>query len=224
MILACEVYNQLDFIDEVWLTPCGDGRADKKLRTTGADRVKMLELIKGDVVYEDLPIYINKQEIENGKYMPTIDLLTKLQSTYPFTKFYFTFGSDLAKSLPKWESGEQIINDFGLIMINRPGHVISDIPYIDKCHIINTNLDGSSTTIRNRIDSVLNKKNKIHLGISGLTSRSVLKYIYDNCLYKVESKCVKLLTPIKDNSNGYDHNSNKKIRESIDDHEFLDSY
>lgn len=190
IMIACEIYNQFDFIDEVWLVPCGDFRDDKNLKANCKHRINMLELIKNDIIYEDLPIHICNVEDENGKFMPTIDMLNKLKHDYNHITFYFCIGSDLALSILKWESGYEIINNYGIIIITRPGYEIVDLSYKDKCHILNTCLDLSSTVIRNRIEKFLMKKNKIHLGISGITSKSVLEYIYNNELYRVETECV----------------------------------
>ena len=187
MILACEIYNNLEHIDEVWIVPCGDGRDDKQLRSSIKHRIAMIELIKEDLIYEDLPVYINKAEYENGKFMPTWDLLIKLSTEYPNYKFSFCLGSDLLSSLKSWEYGEQIIEKFEIIVLSRPGFEYKNIDFIDKCRILDTKYDNSSTIVRNRIEDVLNKQNKIHLGISGLTSRSVINYIYINNLYKVNS-------------------------------------
>ena len=189
MMLACEIYNNFEHIDEVWIIPCGDGRTDKILRSKVYHRIKMLELIKHDLVYPDLPVYINKTEYENKMFMPTYDLLMKLKKENPSYSFSFCFGSDLLISLPTWEDSQTIIDNFELIVLSRPGYDIKNIDYIRKCLILETHLDHSSTQIRMRIGDVVDKKHRIHLGISGLTSRSVIKYIYDNSLYKVESTC-----------------------------------
>lgn len=189
MILACEIYNQLDHIDEVWIIPCGDGRTDKNLRCDITHRIEMLELIKRDIVYNDLPVYIKDTERQNGIFMPTWNLLMKLQEDYSSFKFTFCFGSDLLKGLPYWEFGKEIIEKFELVVLARPGYDYKDIDYIQKCLILETNFDNSSTRVRQRIEEVIKKKHKVHLAISGLTSRSVLQYIYENSLYKVESSC-----------------------------------
>ena len=190
MILACEIYNQFDFIDEVWIVPCGEGRKDKILRTSIDDRIMMLKYIKNDIVYPDIPIFISTAEKDNGVFMPTYDLLASLKSNYPAYTFYFCFGSDLAISLLTWEYGSQIVNEFGLILMTRPGYDISNIPYIDKCNVLYSSLDTSSTVIRNRIETIMKRKNKVHLGISGITTKSVLEYIYSKNLYKIETDCL----------------------------------
>ncbi len=56
--IACEIYNNFADVDEVWFVPCGDGRGDKKLRTPGLHRVKMLHLILGDLIDECVPIKV----------------------------------------------------------------------------------------------------------------------------------------------------------------------
>ena len=183
MILACEIYNNFSHIDEVWIVPCGDGRKDKKLRCNAYNRIKMLSLIRNDVVYPDLPVNIELTEYNNKKFMPTYDLLKKLKNDYSTYNFSFCLGSDLLVSLPKWEYGMDIINEYELIIMHRPGYEIKNLNLLKKYHILESTLDNSSTKIRNRIEEVINKKHKVYLGISGLTSRSVIQYIIENELY-----------------------------------------
>lgn len=187
MSVACEIYNQLDNIDEVWIVPCGDLRKDKKLKTEIRHRLKMLEKIKKDIVYPGLPIEIKDTEMTHGKFMPTIDLLDKLKSEYKNHNFFFCLGSDLIKSFKTWEEWRRIIDDYGLILITRPSYSFQniEIEFNKTFPIVQVQLDGSSTNIRNRIEQILQEKNKVHLGISGLTTRSVIEYIYHEQLYKV---------------------------------------
>jgi len=122
--VACEIYNCLDDIDEVWMIPCGDQRTDKKLKVEGKHRLKMLEMTKHDIIIDDLPILVKDTEIANQKYMPTYDLLTKLQKENPDDQFSFCLGSDIAKSLIKWDNGEKLMKEFQFIIINRPSYQI----------------------------------------------------------------------------------------------------
>jgi len=46
-------------------------------------------------------------------------------------------------------------------------------------------IDASSTKIRNRIDEHIKLKKKLDLGISGLTTKSVIKYIQAFKLYSL---------------------------------------
>jgi hypothetical protein len=40
------------------MIPCGDSRQDKKLKATGKQRIDMLELIKSDILGNDVPIKV----------------------------------------------------------------------------------------------------------------------------------------------------------------------
>lgn len=185
--VACEIYNQLENIDEVWILPCGDHRTDKTLKTAICHRLKMLMKIKEDIVYPGLPIEIKDTEMTHGKFMPTIELLDKLKNENPDYKFLFCLGSDLIKSFKSWEEWERIIEDYGLILITRPSYSIENVEleFNKKFPTVKVELDGSSTAVRFRIEQILIEKNKVHLGISGLTTRSVIEYIYHEQLYKV---------------------------------------
>jgi nicotinate (nicotinamide) nucleotide adenylyltransferase len=190
-MIACEIYNQVKIIDEVWIVPCGDGRSDKGLKSDAIHRLKMLELLKMDLIYDDLPIFIKDTEIQNKKYMPTWDLLEKLNKDYPENKFFFSCGSDIANSIITWDFGKELCEKYNFIIITRPGYSIIEYKDLKSYIILECSYDNSSTKIRSRIEEFLDKKNKVHLGISGLTSRSVLNYIYSNNLYKIDSICMK---------------------------------
>jgi nicotinic acid mononucleotide adenylyltransferase len=56
--VVAEVYNEFQFIDEVWIIPCGDARSDKKLKASGEDRIAMLKLILEDIIDERVPVYV----------------------------------------------------------------------------------------------------------------------------------------------------------------------
>ena len=191
IMIACEIYNQINYIDEVWIVPCGDGRSDKGLKSDAHHRLNMLELIKKDLIYDDLPIFIKDTEIKNKKYMPTWDLLEKLSFDYPSNKFYFCCGSDIANSIITWDFGKELCEKYSYIIITRPGYEVNEYKDLKTYEILECSYDNSSTKIRSRIEEFLDKKNKVHLGISGLTSRSVLHYIYTNNLYKIDSVCLR---------------------------------
>jgi len=55
---AAEVYNNCKDVDEVWIVPCGDGRKDKTLKTSGYHRLEMLKLILKDIIAEEVPIKV----------------------------------------------------------------------------------------------------------------------------------------------------------------------
>ena len=183
--IVAEVYNQCNFIDEIWIIPCGDNRGDKKLKSNGQHRIEMVKLILNDIIDKEVPIKINDIEIKEGKYLPTWDLIEMLKIRYPNYNFFFIIGSDLLASLRTWDNGDRLANETTFIVLRRPGYDFDESLIPEKSTILETNFEGSSTVIRNRIFNYLENTNKINLGINGLTTNSVIKYIIENKLYKI---------------------------------------
>lgn len=189
MQIACEIYNNFNDIDEVWLVPCGDGRSDKSLRTPAYHRLKMLNLIKEDIIPSDVPLIIDKTELEKGEYVPTYYLLKELTSKYPNKEFIVCVGTDLLCDLKAWKEGEKLINEYQFILILREKYLLSDLPnatFPKQYKVLETIVSGSSTNIRNRIQSQRDKK--LHFAINGLTTAKVIQYIEDNYLYLINKK------------------------------------
>lgn len=176
---SSEIYNLVDYIDEVWLVPCGNNRSDKNLKATARQRLEMLELAKKDILDENFSeIKVCDYEVVNEKYYPTYELLCNLKSTYPKYKFYVCIGSDLLKGLRKWNDGDKLIRENEFIVICRD-QIEKD--YLPKnSNVLECNIYGSSTAIRNRIE---NNTNNDKFYIEGLTSLSIIEYILKNKLY-----------------------------------------
>ncbi len=191
--IATEIYNQLDDIDEVWLVPCGDNREDKKL-TKGVHRIEMINLMIKDSIFKDVPIKVEDIEIRNNKYIPTYDLMKMLTEQYKDCIFHFCIGSDLLKGIRSWKPfGDKLVEEYDFIVMNRPGYVVEGHLLPRKSRFINTNIEGSSTLIRQRIKEYRKKMNttgtkKKYFGINGLTTVSVIDYIIRNNLYSEEKK------------------------------------
>lgn len=185
--VASEIYNKIDNIDEVWISPCGDGRIDKLLKTPFKHRLNMLKLIKDDILIDNIPIIINEYE-GNMKWLPTLLLIRELNKNFPDKEFVFVIGSDLYEKLQYWkpdplklvEEVEFLIicrNEFPFVY-NKPG-----ILYPKKFQLLELNIYGSSTEIRERIKN--GNKNKLNFSINALTSKKVINYIYENKLYNI---------------------------------------
>ena len=194
--IATEIYNNFDYIDEVWLVPCGDAREDKKL-SKGVDRVEMINLLLKDSLFSDVPIKVEDIEIKANTYIPTYDLMKLLSALYKNYSFHFCIGSDLLKGIRSWKPyGDRLVEEFDFIVLNRPGYEVDESFLPRNCRYLNTKFEGSSTIIRQRIreyrdnlkknENGLNKRKK-YFGINGLTTVSVIEYIIKNTLY-YESK------------------------------------
>ena len=181
--IACEVYNNIPEISEVLIIPCGDGRSDKSLRTPSSHRLKMLKLILEDLINEEIPIKIDTTEIEKGEYIPTYFLLKDLEKKFPDKEFVFIIGSDLIDGLYSWDESEKLASEFKFIIIKRDNYPLNqNVKLLPKNYQVLESINtGSSTDIRGRIKNFKGKK--ACLGIGGLTTFRVIKYIEENKLY-----------------------------------------
>ena len=195
--IACEIYNKSKEVDEVWMIPCGDGRDDKKIDVECIKRIEMCEIIKKEIA-NDIPIKIDKTEYENGSFMQTYDLMKKLKEKYNNYKFMFVLGIDVVSDIINWGDGEKFLQEFDFIFTKRPGFdtekILKSGCMLPKhFEILDMNIDGSSTEIRERIKSQIEQRKKkgnikINYGISGLTSPGVVKFIVDNGYYGIKEK------------------------------------
>lgn len=105
----------------------------------------------------------------------TIDTMHFLQSSHPEVKFSIIMGADNAVSLHKWKNGDELIQNFEILVYPRPGFECKDAQ--NKRFIITKapQMDISSTLIRDNIH-----KNK---SIKYLTREEVISYIHDHRLY-----------------------------------------
>lgn len=187
MQIACEIYNNFEHIDQVWIVPCGDGRCDIKLRTPANHRLNMLHLIKDDLIAHNVPIFIDETEINRGEYIPTYYLLKELEETHKDMEFVFCIGTDLLEGLKTWDECDKLVEEFEFIIVSREDYpLVLDLPevvYPKKYEVLETIISGSSTKVRNRIHSRI--ENKLNLAINGLTTNRVIKYIQENKLYSI---------------------------------------
>jgi nicotinate-nucleotide adenylyltransferase len=117
--------------------------------------------------------------------MYTIDVLTLLKEENPENEFLFCIGTDLLGGLKTWKKVDELLSNFEMIILNRPQYEVNKDLLPEKHRLLPTNIDASSTNIRNRIkNNRASESPKVNLGISGLTANSVIKYIKDNNLYQ----------------------------------------
>ncbi len=75
------------------------------------------------VAIEDNPnFYASTIEFDMPKPSYTIDTLTYLQERYPEKEFYLICGSDIVQQLHKWKNHQQIIDNYHIMVYNRPNY------------------------------------------------------------------------------------------------------
>lgn len=184
-LIAADILNKFDNIDEVWLEPCGDNRPDKNVIVPAKMRYEMCQLVIEDILPKNLPVKVDNYELENKKYFPTYYLLTELQEKYPDCQFIFILGLDILDDICNWEEYQKLLEEFEFIIETRGDYKVEDAKYLPKkFQVIPFNFPVSSTLIREKIKENKNKSKPLNYGVNGLTSPKVIDYIIKNKLYQ----------------------------------------
>ena len=165
--IAESVITKLGF-DQVWLVPCFAHAFGKKL-SPAKDRFAMTTLLETKI------IQASDLEIQKGGISISFETLTDLANLHPYHAFSWIIGSDQVSDFPKWEYWQEIINIYGLTIVQRDGKVhlptLAGITFLQSDDIPNV----SSTGIREKV-----KKGE---SISNLVPKKVEEYIMKHKLY-----------------------------------------
>jgi nicotinic acid mononucleotide adenylyltransferase len=92
----------------------------------------------------------------------------------------------LLHGISSWNNSSELLEELEFIICKRVNYNPSIENYPLNFRILEGYIDASSTRIRNRIHGNLNQRKKLNLGINGMTTQSVIKYICENNLYSVK--------------------------------------
>lgn len=115
--------------------------------------------------------------IEFGLPKPsyTIDTLTYLQEKFPHERFSVIMGSDSYQNLPRWKNYEQLLQQYSILVYERPQYPIAEKLSEQTTILQAPMLEISSTFVRQQI-----KQGK---SIKYLVKDEVIEYIKDNRYY-----------------------------------------
>ena len=147
LIIANHVANNTD-IDQLWFVISPQNPL--KTKTNLLDKHHRKYLIDIAISGENK---LRTSTIEFGLPIPsyTIDTLTYLKEKHPENIFSIIMGSDSLQNLPKWKNHELLINNYQILVYERPGFDL--LPNTEQ-NIIKLKaplLDISSTRIREMI-------------------------------------------------------------------------
>jgi nicotinic acid mononucleotide adenylyltransferase len=134
--------------------------------------------------------------------------LKEFEKIYPNFKFSFCLGTDLINGVSKWDYGEKLLEEFEFIICKRINYMPNEIIYPKKYKILEEFVDVSSTGIRDRINDNLLLNKKLNLGINGLTTQSVIKYIVKNNLYSLTNMNIPSSTDNNNDNDNYRDDNN----------------
>lgn len=171
-IMVAVYLTQWKIVDKVWLTLSPQNPL-KDFDTLIPDlkRLEMLRIACKNVAN----VEICDIELSMPRPSYTIDTLRYLSKRYSNKSFKLVIGSDNWNAFDHWKNGEDILEDYGVIVYPRPGKEIKN-QYVDGMDVVHSpSIDLSSTFIR---QAILKGKD-----VSCYLPAGVYDYIKANNLY-----------------------------------------
>ncbi len=184
LILAEQARDQAR-LDEVWFVPAPrPPQKESQLLTRFEQRVEMLSLaLAGNPTFRI-------DEIEKDRVGPsyTVDTLAELRRRHPEHALFLLIGGDALVDLPTWREPRRIIEQAGLVVMDRPGSpviqaedlrqrlAIPDETTVNLVRVEAPAIDIASRYLRRRISE--------ERSVRYLVSRAVEVYIQEKHLYQ----------------------------------------
>lgn len=174
--IGLELVNK-QYVDKVVYVPTGSKYKYKNNLLPDKNRLEMLNILTKN--QENLGV--NDYELKD-KVVYTCETLAYFKELYPNYQIYFICGADNLSYIDKWKNGEEILNNYKIIVMKRKGEDIEKL--LKKFEDYQENIvvadveqqDISSTDIRERL------KNKEY--VLDVLDKNVYEYIRKNKLYE----------------------------------------
>ena len=165
------------YVDKVIYVPTGSKYKYKNNLLPDKNRLEMLNILTKNQEYLGVNDYELKDEV-----VYTCETLAYFKELYPNDQIYFICGADNLSYIDKWKNGEEILNNYKIIVMKRKGEDIEKL--LNKFEDYQENIvvadveqqDISSTDIRERL------KNKEY--VLDVLDKNVYEYIRKNKLYE----------------------------------------
>ncbi len=170
LLVAEQVLEKMTKIDQVWLLPANT-HPWKKMAASPLHRLNMTKFLETEKIkVSDLDIKRNGETYT----IDTVRILKKDQAN----KYFWVCGSDTLKEFSRWKNYKQLSKLVPFLVFPRGYYQIKKLPegfsIVKNKGLITTNF--SSTIIRKRI--------KMGLSITGLVPEKVEEYIRKHNLYQ----------------------------------------
>ena len=174
--IGLELVNK-QYVDKVIYVPTGSKYKYKNNLLPDKNRLEMLNILTKNQEYLGVNDYELKDEV-----VYTCETLAYFKELYPNDQIYFICGADNLSYIDKWKNGEEILNNYKIIVMKRKGEDIEKL--LKKFEDYQENIvvadveqqDISSTDIRERL------KNKEY--VLDVLDKNVYEYIRKNKLYE----------------------------------------
>ncbi len=177
-ILTITALLNSGFVDEVWVVPVGDDRADKVPCVSSRHRRAMVDLVLRDCFAGEV---VRLEPIQLDGKLPgsfTVDLLRELRRQVPDAEFSFVIGADNALKIKDWKEGAWLWEYAQFVVMPRLGEPEPrGLPENFRVLPLNScvHTDASSSCVR----EVLSTGGRLN----GVLPLSLRAYICDNALY-----------------------------------------
>lgn len=104
---------------DVWLLPSAS-RSDKTIEVEREDRLAFCTALTRDVVRRTMRLDVESLELDRTSLTETYDTVRELDTKYPERSFTWVFGADSVASMPSWDHGQWLQDNFSMLVINRP--------------------------------------------------------------------------------------------------------
>lgn len=152
-ILEACILHGVENNAEVWVMPSGN-RSDKTIPTATKQRLKLVDAFIDSTGMGRDVVRVENYELLSSGQTQTFQTYTALQQMYPDVRQVWVFGSDSILTMKQWEGGETLFNELDMLIIERAGSEITDVPpkaqYLEVC-----TQEVSSTLVREHIASQL---------------------------------------------------------------------
>lgn len=174
--IGLELVNK-QYVDKVVYVPTGSKYKYKNNLLPDKNRLEMLNILTKN--QENLGV--NDYELKD-KVVYTCETLAYFKELYPNDQIYFICGADNLSYIDKWKNGEEILNNYKIIVMKRAGEDIEEL--LKKFEYYQENIivadveqqDVSSTDIREKL-----KNNE---NVLDVLDKDVYEYIRTNKLYE----------------------------------------
>lgn len=116
-VIALQALEDSELFQEIFLMPAGFSPFKQESADIMHHRFAMAELVTRQLPFTRL----NRIEESDSQPSYTYKTLQKLQLAEPETKFYWSIGYDNLDSIIHWKDADKLLNEFGLVVINRGG-------------------------------------------------------------------------------------------------------
>jgi nicotinate-nucleotide adenylyltransferase len=172
LIIANHVVSHTE-VDKIWFVVSPHNPLkDSHSLLNEYDRLHLVELAIGD----NPKFRASNVEFHLPKPSYTIDTLSYLSEKFPLERFSVIMGSDSYQNLPRWKNYEQLLRHYELIVYERRGFPVVELPESRVTVVKAPILEVSSTYIRNEI--------KEGHSVRYLVPDTVAEYMEANRYYK----------------------------------------